>query len=143
MNPNTEALVARETIEMRADERLDIERLEAWLRANLPDAEGPIAVRQFGGGHANLTYLVTVGARELVVRRPPLGPVAPGSHDMRREHRVLSVLWRKFPLAPRSFVLCEDESVIGAVFHVLERRRGFAVRADLPEALRDPGLTRR
>jgi aminoglycoside phosphotransferase (APT) family kinase protein len=143
MNQDNEALVARETIEMRADERLDMERLEAWLRANLSDADGPMSARQFGGGHANLTYLVTIGPRELVVRRPPLGPVAPGSHDMKREHRVLSVLWRKFALAPRSFAICEDESVIGAVFHVLERRRGFAVRADLPEGLRDPALTRR
>src|SRR4051794_39957878 len=95
------AMVAAETIEVRADERLDAVRLEPWLRERFPDAAGPLAVRQFGGGHANLTYLVALGDRELVLRRPPLGPVAPGSHDMRREHRVLSVLWRAFPLAPR------------------------------------------
>jgi aminoglycoside phosphotransferase (APT) family kinase protein len=81
---------------------------------------------------------------EFVLRRPPLGPVAPGAHDMRREHRVLSVLHRRFPLAPPSLLLCEDETVIGAVFHVLERRHGFAIWEDMPPELAErPELNRR
>jgi aminoglycoside phosphotransferase (APT) family kinase protein len=137
-------LEAAELIEPRADERIDAIRLEAYLRQHLPSIEGAMSIRQFGGGHANLTYLVRFGEREFVVRRPPLGPVAPGAHDMRREHRVLSVLHRAFPLAPRSFVLCEDETIIGAIFHVLERRRGFAIRSDVPPALQeDPERCRR
>jgi aminoglycoside phosphotransferase (APT) family kinase protein len=120
----------------RPDERLDATRLEPWLRARLPQAAGPLTVAQFHGGKANLTYLLRFGddqlSREFVLRRPPLGPIPPGAHDMRREHRVLSVLHREFPLAPQSLLLCEDESVIGAVFIVEERRRGFVIRADLP-----------
>ena len=90
---------------------------------------------QFPGGHANLTYLLRFGSRELVLRRPPFGPVAPGSHDMVREHKVLSRLWEYFAPAPRAYLLCEDESVIGARFFVMERRRGVVARLKVPEEL--------
>lgn len=126
-----------ETIAVRAEERLDLARLEPYLRAHLPRAEGAFRVRQFPGGHANLTYLVRFGDDEYVLRRPPLGPVPPGAHDMRREHRVLSSLWRGFPLAPRSYVLCTDPAVIGADFFVMERRRGIAFRDDVPPPWRE------
>jgi aminoglycoside phosphotransferase (APT) family kinase protein len=133
-----------ELIQVRADERLETSRLEPYLRARLPGAEGPLELSQFGGGHANLTYLLRFGAREYVLRRPPLGPVAPSSHDMGREHRVLANLWRVYPLAPRSYLLCEDVSLIGAPFHVLERRRGIVIRTDLPACFQgDPALARR
>jgi len=123
----------REVIEVRRDERLDTTQLEPWLRAHLPDTQGAFELAQFGGGHANLTYLLIFGNSEYVLRRPPLGPIAPSSHDMAREHRVLKDLWRVFLLAPRSYVVCEDERVIGAPFHVIERRHGFAIRTALPE----------
>ncbi len=123
----------REVIDVRVDERFDATRLEPWLRERLPDTCGPFELAQFGGGHANLTYLISFGVTEYVLRRPPLGPVAPSSHDMSREHRVLKDLWQEFPLAPRSYVLCEDESVIGAPFHVMERRHGIAIRTELPQ----------
>jgi len=123
----------REVISIREDERLDTARLEPWLREHLADADGNFDLAQFGGGHANLTYLIRFGETEYVLRRPPLGPVAPSSHDMNREHRVLKDLWRAFPLAPRSYVVCEDEQIIGAPFHVLERRNGIVVRRELPD----------
>ncbi|MHA1154366.1 MAG: phosphotransferase family protein [Alphaproteobacteria bacterium] len=79
-----------------------------------------------------------------MLRRPPLGPIAPSSHDMTREHRVLANLWRVYPLAPRSYLLCADEAVIGAPFHVMERRHGIVIRDDLPVRFQgDPGLARR
>ena len=121
---------------MRPDERLDVGALGDWLKGRLEGADRPLEVRQFAGGHANLTYLLRLGeaagALEYVLRRPPLDPVAPGSHDMSREHRVLSVLWRAFPLAPRSYLFCEDAAVIGAPFFVMERRRGVVVRGGVP-----------
>ena len=123
----------REVIEIRQDERLDTSLLEPWLRDHLPETEGAFSLAQFGGGHANLTYLVRFGEAEYVLRRPPLGPVAPSSHDMKREHRVLRDLWKAFPLAPRSYAVCEEDTVIGAPFHVLERRNGIVVRRELPE----------
>ncbi len=125
-------LEAAELIDERPDERLDTGRLEPYLRAHLEGAAGPLTVRQFFGGKANLTYLLRFGGSEFVLRRPPLGPIPPGAHDMAREHRVLSRLHRRYSLAPQSLLLCEDESVIGAVFIVEERRHGFVIRDDIP-----------
>jgi aminoglycoside phosphotransferase (APT) family kinase protein len=122
-----------ETIEVRAEERLEGARLEPYLREHLEGADGPLAIRQFGGGHANLTYLVRFGDREWVLRRPPLGPVVRGAHDMRREHRVLSTLYQGYPLAPRSYLLCTDPEIIGADFFVMERRHGIGLRQTIPE----------
>jgi aminoglycoside phosphotransferase (APT) family kinase protein len=125
-----------DVIDVRPDERFDEVRVAAYLRGKLPGSERPLAVRQFGGGHANLTYQLRFGdgddAVEYVLRRPPLGPVAPGSHDMSREHRVLSVLWKAFPLAPRSFLFCDDAAILGAPFFVMERRHGIVVRGAIP-----------
>jgi aminoglycoside phosphotransferase (APT) family kinase protein len=141
MQPDLEAA---ELIDERPDEHLDTIRLEPYLREHLPGAEGPLSVRQFGGGKANLTYLIRFGEREFVLRRPPLGPIPPGAHDMRREHRVLSVLHRRYPLAPKSLLLCEDDGIIGAVFIVEERRHGFVIRDDIPPEFADqPELNRR
>jgi aminoglycoside phosphotransferase (APT) family kinase protein len=138
------SLEAAELIAERPDERLDTTRLEPYLRERLPGAAGGLSVAQFHGGKANLTYLLRFGNTEFVLRRPPLGPIAPGAHDMRREHRVLSMLHRRYALAPPSLLLCEDESVIGAMFLVEERRRGFVIRDDIPgEFAGQPELNRR
>jgi aminoglycoside phosphotransferase (APT) family kinase protein len=141
---------APETIDVRSEERFDPSRVAEYLRDRLPGGDRPLSVRQFGGGHANLTYLLRFGegpeAVEYVLRRPPLGPVAPGSHDMVREYRALSKLWQGFPKAPRAFVLCEDPSVIGAPFFVMERRHGVVVRGVIPEFFgggRDPEANRK
>ena len=132
-----------ELIPIRADESLDAARLEAYLRSRLPGADGPLSLGQFGGGHANLTYLLRFGETEFVLRRPPLGPIAASSHDMSREHRVLSRLHRVFDLAPECYLLCSDRSVIGAEFMVMERRRGRVIRTDLPERFQgDPAVAR-
>ena len=121
-----------DTIEVRPGETLETERLEPYLRERLPDADGAFSVRQFGGGHANLTYALTFGDREYVLRRPPYGPLPKGGHDMQREYRVLSKLFATFALAPRAFVLCTDPDVIGADFVVMERRHGIVIRRTLP-----------
>ena len=118
--------------EPRADERLDTSRLEEYLRQRLPDTEGALDILQFPGGRANLTYLIRFGEAEYVLRRPPLGPIAPSAHDMGREYRVLSKLFAHFHLAPRSFLFCEDESLIGAPFQLMERRHGVVIREVIP-----------
>jgi aminoglycoside phosphotransferase (APT) family kinase protein len=129
-----------ETAPVRAGEHLDWPRLEAWLRPRLadvlPDAAGPLDVLQFPNGSANLTYLLRVGPHELVLRRPPMGQIAPGAHDMKREFKVLSRLWRRFDRAPRAYLFCDDPAVLGADFFVMERRRGEVVRTALPPAMR-------
>lgn len=126
-----------DTAPIRPDERFDEARVEAFLRAGLPAIVGdaPVVFEQFPGGKANLTYLARAGETELVLRRPPLGPLAPGAHDMAREYRVLSVLHRSYPKAPRAFLLCEDTDVMGAPFFVMERRHGHVVREAWPSEI--------
>jgi aminoglycoside phosphotransferase (APT) family kinase protein len=138
-------LRAREsdTAPVRPDEQIDVAALEGYLRGRLPEAEGPLTVEQFPGGHSNLTYLLRFGREEFVLRRPPLGPVPPTAHDMTREYRVLSALWPVFPPAPRPYLLCEDPSIIGATFYVMERRRGIIIRQEWPHELGSDPATRR
>ena len=121
-------------IDVRPDEQFDVEAVAAYLDDRLPGADGIPDVQQFGGGKANLTYLLDYGDAEYVLRRPPLGPVAHSAHDMEREYRVLSRLHDVYPPAPEAHVYCGDEGVIGAEFFVMERRTGVVVREQMPEA---------
>jgi aminoglycoside phosphotransferase (APT) family kinase protein len=121
-----------DTIAVRADEGFDELALAAYLRGKLPGADNPLRVRQFGGGAANLTYLLDYGSDAYVLRRPPLGPVAKTAHDMTREYKVLSVLYRDYPSAPRAFHYCADPAIIGSDFLVMERRQGIVVRRAIP-----------
>jgi aminoglycoside phosphotransferase (APT) family kinase protein len=122
---------------VRAGEELDLAALDHYLREHLlPESvETEIEIEQFPGGHSNLTYLVRRGEQEFVLRRPPVGPVAPTAHDMPREYKLLSVINPHFPLAPKPILLCEDTSIIGAPFYLMERRRGFTVRFKVPEQI--------
>ena len=86
------------------------------------------APKQFAGGMGNLNYLLELDGTPCVIRRPPPGPLPPGANDMAREHRVLSRLWEKFPLAPRAFHFCDDESVWDKPFFIMEYRTGRVVR---------------
>ncbi|GAA2454475.1 phosphotransferase family protein [Actinomadura vinacea] len=121
---------------VRPGEELDFDALAAYLRERIPDLDGEFAVLQFPNGSANLTYQVRFGSRRLVVRRPPFGEVAPGAHDMRREYRALSRLYRGYPRAPRAFALCDDPAVIGSDFIVMEYRPGVVVWGAVPEPMR-------
>lgn len=134
-------------IEVRPDERFDTDALAGWLETVEGVPVGTPEIAQFGGGKANLTYLLSFpDGSELVLRRPPLGPVAPGAHDMSREYRVLSRLWRSFDKAPRAIAYCSDESVIGSDFFLMERRDGVVVRGSVPEMFgsgADPEVNRK
>ena len=129
---------------VRRGEELPIETLGVWLRRRLAEAgetvdpEAPLVVEQFPSGWSNLTYLLRLGERELVLRRPPLGNVVATAHDMGREHRVLSRLSRVWPPAPRPFLYCEDPGVLGVPFYVMERRRGVILRRTLPPGVELP-----
>ncbi len=132
---------------VRPGEELDQTALRRYLIAALSadqlEENQTLEIRQFPGGHSNLTYLIRYGAREFVLRRPPVGPVAPTAHDMPREYRLLSVIHPRFPLAPKPVVLCEDTSIIGVPFYLMERRRGFIVRSKLPDAFAEDFELRR
>ena len=137
-----------DSVALRAGEELELAALDDYLRVHLSpsdfDSAASLELEQFPGGHSNLTYLVRYGETEFVLRRPPVGPVAPTAHDMPREYNLLSVIHPHFPLAPRPLVLCEDLTVIGVPFYLMERRRGLIVRQSLPPALQnDLGARRR
>jgi aminoglycoside phosphotransferase (APT) family kinase protein len=121
-----------------AGEEIDPARLRAYLES-LPEplggADEPIAIEQFPGGHSNLTYLVRVGARELILRRPPFGSTVKSAHDMGREHRILSRLSQVLPQAPRPIALCDDEVVLGCTFYLMERLRGVILRGPKPKGV--------
>lgn len=135
----------KDTAPIRAEERFDESAAAEYLQRELPElfGDGPLEFDQFPGGAANLTYRVLGGSQELVLRRAPLGEVARGGHDMEREHRVLSRLWRLFPEAPRAFHYCTDPSILGKPFFVMERRRGHVIRGEWPATyVDDPGVRR-
>jgi aminoglycoside phosphotransferase (APT) family kinase protein len=117
-----------EVAAVRSGDELDWARLEEWLRAHVPDLpDQAMSVAQFPRGTANLTYRLAFGELQLVLRRPPFGKIAPGAHDMHREHAILSKLWQAWDRAPRAYALCEDAEVIGAPFVVSEYRQGGVV----------------
>jgi aminoglycoside phosphotransferase (APT) family kinase protein len=135
---------------VRATEHLDWARVSAYLRRHLPadriagfNVSCEMGVEQFHGGHSNLTYLIRFGEVELVLRRPPFGPLPPTAHDVAREYRWLVAMHAVFPLAPEPYVLCEDLAIAGAPFYVMERRRGVVVRTEEPPVLMDRPEARR
>lgn len=106
--------------------RFEVERLAAYLAANLPGFAGPLEVKQFQGGQSNPTYLLTTPAAKYVMRSKP-GPVAkllPSAHAIEREFRVMRALRAQSIPVPQVHVLCEDESVIGRAFFVMEHVEG-------------------
>src|SRR6267378_493480 len=126
-----------DTKPVRASEQLDWDALAGYAREKLAaelggqfDPTVPMTVEQFPGGHSNLTYLLRFGHQEFVMRRPPFGPVPLKAHDMARECRILAAVHPVFPLAPQPYLLCEDASVIGSAFYIMERRHGLVVRYD-------------
>jgi aminoglycoside phosphotransferase (APT) family kinase protein len=127
--------VTDQAVDVRAGEELTTERLEVYLRRELPDLAGPMEIRQFPGGFSNLTYAVRFGNRDLVLRRPPMGTKAQTAHDMRREYQILAALRPHFALCPRPLLFTDDLSIVGSPFYVMERIRGIILRKDLPAGL--------
>ena len=125
--------VGEDTIAVRPGEQFDAEKVGHLLRQQLADiGEGEVLVRQFPSGASNLTYLIRVGEWEGVLRRPPSGPIPPKAHDMAREFSLLSKIHPVFPLAPRPYLLCEDLSIMGVPFYIMERRRGIVLNDRFP-----------
>jgi aminoglycoside phosphotransferase (APT) family kinase protein len=126
---------SKDSVAVRAGEELDPAALNVYLRDRLTarypacDRNSRIEIEQFPGGHSNLTYLIRYDGQEFVLRRPPVGPVAPKAHDIPREFNLLSMIHPRFPLAPKPLLLCEDTSIIGVPFYLMERRRGLVMRA--------------
>jgi aminoglycoside phosphotransferase (APT) family kinase protein len=143
--------VPPDTSAVRKGEELNVGALSDYLRDKIEGLEQGISIEQFPGGHSNLTYLIkpsstttprstaTPGCesaptreREYVLRRSPLGPVAPKAHDMAREFHVLQAINPYFPEAPKVYHLCEDPNIIGATFFIMQRRQGAILRTKIP-----------
>jgi len=128
---------------VRAGEELDLARLRPFLLEYFGH-NGTVSVEQFPSGHSNLTYLVRVGNREVVLRRPPFGSTVRSAHDMAREYRVLSKLHIAYPVAPKALLYCDDLSILSAPFYLMEPIHGMIVRRELPAGVRfSPETARR
>jgi aminoglycoside phosphotransferase (APT) family kinase protein len=119
---------------VRPGEELNLGKLDPYLRSHFPGLSGALRIEQFPSGHSNLTYSVSLGEKEMVLRRPPFGSKVKSAHDMGREYHVLEKLHVAYP-APRPLLYCTDESVIGAPFYLMERAHGIILRRDLPAGL--------
>lgn len=118
-----------ETSSVRSGEDLNAGSLARYLSTD------NIAIEQFPAGSSNLTYLIKVDSKEFVLRRPPFGNTVKTAHDMRREFDVLSKLAAVYQPAPKPILFCDDDSVIGSDFYLMERRRGLIIRGRSPEVL--------
>ena len=119
------------TSPVRPGEEIDADRLKTYLEPRLgPWPDDPLTITEFIQGRSNLTYLLEVGDWCGVLRRPPLGPVAPRAHDMIREFQWLKAIHPVFPWAPRPIWLCTDEAIIGSVFLIMEYKPGIVFAED-------------
>ncbi len=121
--------------DIRQGEEIDLKRLIEFLKDSIPGLSGELGIKQFPSGFSNLTYLLTSGETEMILRRPPFGTKAKSAHDMGREFRMLKALKPVFPYCPEALLYSEDESVMGCPFYVMERLKGIILRKDLPKGM--------
>jgi aminoglycoside phosphotransferase (APT) family kinase protein len=120
---------------VREEDRFDVGRMHQWL-APFINVDAVPEVLQFRSGASNLTYLLQYPDRELVLRKPPVGTKAASAHDMKREFLIQSRLQPVYPLVPSMVALCDDQSVMGSDFYVMERVVGDIFRRDVPEGVK-------
>jgi aminoglycoside phosphotransferase (APT) family kinase protein len=119
---------------VRDEDAFDIAKVHNWLKQFL-EIDGLPEVQQFRSGASNLTYLLKYPNRELVLRRPPVGTKAISAHDMKREYLIQSRLRPVYDLVPNVIALCEDHSILGSDFYVMDRINGDIFRRDVPASL--------
>ena len=139
MSPDNPVILSKtdRPTSVRQGEELPVERLSQYL------GEQITSIEQFPSGFSNLTYLIRAGDRELVLRRPPIGAKIKTAHDMSREYRILSHLYPVYQKVPRPLLFCDDESILGAPFYVMERVTGIILRAQKPYGLDLPPVLMR
>jgi aminoglycoside phosphotransferase (APT) family kinase protein len=120
---------------VRGEDAFDVAAVDAYLKQHVDDLEGAPNVKQFPGGASNLTYQLTYPGRDLILRRPPAGHIPKSGHDMRREYTVQSKLAPVYPYVPKMVAFCDDHSIIGSDFYVMDRMRGIILRSDLPTGM--------
>jgi aminoglycoside phosphotransferase (APT) family kinase protein len=123
-------------VDVREAHRFDLDALDKYLQQNLEGYRGKPAVRQFEGGQSNPTFLLTSGDRRYVLRKKPPGQLLPKAHMIEREYRIYRALEGTDVPVPRAYLLCEDASIIGTAFYVMDYVQGRNFRdtglKDLP-----------
>ena len=120
---------------MRAGEELDVDILKEYLQPVLGVDVSALQVKQFPGGFSNLTYQISCGEQKWVLRRPPFGSKVKSAHDMSREFKILSALKDVYPYGPRPVHFCQDHSVLGCDFYLMNYIEGLVIRKDYPPGL--------
>jgi aminoglycoside phosphotransferase (APT) family kinase protein len=113
---------------VRDNHRFDEARLEHYLRDHMPDFHGPLIVRQFVGGQSNPTFMLETPAARFVMRKKPPGALLQSAHAVEREYRIIKALAATDVPVPRGHLLCEDASVIGTAFFVMDFVDGRIMR---------------
>ena len=119
---------------VREEDRFDVATMHQWLAPFINQDALP-EVQQFRSGASNLTYLLQYPGLDLVLRKPPVGTKAASAHDMKREFLIQSRLQPVYPLVPSMVAMCDDQSVMGSDFYVMERVVGDIFRRDVPEGV--------
>jgi aminoglycoside phosphotransferase (APT) family kinase protein len=128
--------MSKDTIPVRKGEELNLAGLEQFLRSNIENLpNSPLEILQFSAGHSNLTYQIKVGEWEAVLRRPPLGPVAPKAHDMEREFKIISELHPVFSVTPKPILFSSQETIVGSPFFIMERKNGIVLDTSFPDEI--------
>lgn len=113
-------MTKEEIVPVRPAHRFSEEVLMDYLRNQLEGFSGPLTVRQFGYGHSNPTFLLTAGAKAYVLRKKPPGKLLPSAHAVDREYRILKALGDADVPVPKTYLLCEEDTVIGTPFYIME-----------------------
>lgn len=120
---------------IREGEELDFAKIDAYMKSILSGLEGELEITQFPGGASNLTYQLSYGDKDFILRRPPFGKIAKGAHDMLREAKVMKALKPVYPYVPDIIDMCEDQSVLDCNFYVMEKLTGIIPRQEMPKEL--------
>ncbi|WP_245831742.1 phosphotransferase family protein [Oceanobacillus senegalensis] len=124
---------SKEMTDVRDGEDFDRKAVKSYISDNYGQLPSPpLEVKQFSTGVSNLTYFIRSGGWEAVLRRPPNGPLPPKAHDMKRESEFLTKLHPYFSYVPEPYVMCEDTSIIGVPFYVMERKKGIVLDEEFP-----------
>lgn len=125
---------------LRQSDAFDVQAVHTWLKTQGYDFGDELPeVKQFSGGASNLTYHLkypdAYADNDLILRRPPAGQKAASAHDMRREYSVMARLKPVYPYVPKMIAFCDDATVLGSDFFIMERLRGIIPRANLPRGM--------
>ncbi len=128
--------MSKDVIPVRKGEEINLQNLDAFLHDKFQGLPSdPVEIHQFSAGHSNLTYEIQKGDWKAVLRRPPLGHVAPKAHDMEREFKVISEIQPFFPVAPKPLLYSNDLTLIGSPFFIMERKNGVVLDTTFPDGI--------